>query len=119
MPLIDVVLLMLIFFMIAGRLTAADPFEVAPPISLTEGPLDELGGLILMGRDGRVAFEGVEMSEEELLRAVAAKEDAPAPLDLRLKVDARAPAEGLVALLARLREAGVPEVRLLTEQVSP
>ena len=33
LPLINVVFLLLIFFMLAGRLSASDPFQVEPPRS--------------------------------------------------------------------------------------
>ena len=37
LPLINVVFLLLIFFMLAGRLASVDPFRTEPPLSASEG----------------------------------------------------------------------------------
>ncbi|MCG8693196.1 MAG: biopolymer transporter ExbD, partial [Minwuiales bacterium] len=41
LPLINVVFLLLIFFMLAGRLSAGDPFRVDPPASVSADPAEQ------------------------------------------------------------------------------
>ncbi len=112
LPLINIVFLLLIFFMVAGQLSAADPFRVDPPRSAAEGaPEGELAE-ILLSADGRIALDGEPIPREALAARLAARPDPEAPV--RLKADAGIAAEEAVALMEILREAGVRRLRLVT-----
>lgn len=113
-PLIDVVFLLLIFFMVAGRLTAGDPFEVAPARSARAGATGDGGAEILLGRGGQLALDGAAMTRAALLPALAARLEAAPGLPVRLRADAAAPAATLVALTRDLRRAGAGEISLVT-----
>src|SRR5690606_29249188 len=75
LPLINVVFLLLIFFMVAGRLNEAEPFKVVPPVSQQAGP-PEAAALrvlaVLVAADGRLALNGRPMDAAGLRAAVAA-----------------------------------------------
>ena len=114
LPLINVVFLLLIFFMLAGKLSTFDPFKVAPPRSLSQGQAEMQDAVVLVAADGRLALDGVIMAESALKAALAermAGADAPR---VRLKADGRAEAAGVVAVMELLREAGVERLKLLT-----
>lgn len=121
LPLINVVFLLLIFFMLAGRLAASDPFKVDPALSASEGPVTAPDILILVGADGRLALDDSITDEAGLLSAVAGRismeKDAGDSPRVRLKADGRAPATRVVAVLELLRSAGVQKVDLLTTPV--
>ncbi len=110
MPLINVVFLLLIFFMIAGQLTATDPFHIAPPNSASDGAPDAEAGLLLIGRDGQLAYGGEILGEAEALRRIA---DAGLT-SVRLKADGAVAATTVIALMERLRDAGLRDLHLLT-----
>ena len=114
LPLINVVFLLLIFFMVAGRLTVQDPFVVTPPKSASDGPSESIGLLILVGTDGRLALNGEELKLPALTRALAGMAQDPADLKVRVKADGRAEATLLIEILEHLRDAGVSQVTLLT-----
>lgn len=116
LPLINVVFLLLIFFMLAGRLAASDPFEVEPAHSASEGLAETPEMLVLVGADGRLALDGEVLDEAALKTAVAerAAENEGATPRLRLKADANAQAVQVVAVMELLREAGVERLNLLT-----
>ena len=119
-PLINIVFLLLIFFMVAGALTAQDVFEVEAPDSRHEAGVDDEGWLVLLGRDGRLALDDEEMDADTLkgrLQAeMEARRDAPAKVEplVRIKADQAASTDELMDLMELLRAAGVEEVRLLT-----
>ncbi|TQV76303.1 ExbD/TolR family protein [Denitrobaculum tricleocarpae] len=117
LPLINVVFLLLIFFMLAGQLAAGDPFAIDPPKSQSEGQNSPQDMLILVSADGRFALDGVEMSEESVIETASqrlkAHTDAAKPT-LRLKADGGTPANRIVRLMQRLREAGFQRLKLLT-----
>jgi biopolymer transport protein ExbD len=114
LPLINVVFLLLIFFMLAGRLAATDPFQIDPPVSASEGLVTVEDLLVQVGVDGRLALNGKEMGEDALSAAVAARLSDGTPAPVRLKADGTVEAARVVAIMERLREAGVESVQLLT-----
>ncbi len=110
MPLINVVFLLLIFFMVAGQLTATDPISITPPASDSDGTPDAAPDLLLVGRDGQLAFGGEIMDEAGLLRRFMAS----GLTTLRLKADGAVDATIVIALMERLRDAGLQDLQLLT-----
>ena len=117
LPLVNIVFLLLIFFMVAGRLAADDPFEIAPPRSAAGGAAPEGPPLVLAGADGRLALDGAVMARPALLAAIPERL-GPAGR-LRLKVDGRADAAKIVGLVAELKAAGARDIRLLTMPDGP
>lgn len=117
LPLINVVFLLLIFFIIAGQLAATDPFEVEPVTSASEAPAEVPELVVLAGSDGRLALNGQIMNEAELKSAFAAHLDRDGIDEVppvRLKADGRAEAGRIIAVMEILREAGAQKIRLLT-----
>lgn len=110
MPLVNIVFLLLIFFMVVGRLSAADPFKVLPPESANEGPQATEDNLVLIGQDGRLALNGEILPEDALLAKLS---DVRAD-ELRVKADGRAEAVRVVAVIERLKTVGFVSVRLMT-----
>ncbi len=114
LPLINIVFLLLIFFMLAGKLTAGDPFEVVPARSARAGEAGAEGTEILLGQGGQLALDGEVMDEAALLAALAGRLESAPDLPVRLRADAAAPAAALVALTRVLRQAGTGEITLVT-----
>lgn len=115
-PLINVVFLLLIFFLLAGTMQPSDKVAVALP----EGTLNdsarhvpttlivEADGFVWLGdrvMDAKLAGHMIEsfLGEQETKRVA-------------IKADENAPAEALLLLMEGLREAGVEEVTIMTER---
>lgn len=110
LPLINIVFLLLIFFMVAGHLSATDPFAVTPPHSDTETTPDMDTHLILVDRQGKLALDGLPLTEAALIEAFGSS-----PMDtVRIKADGAVDAVTVIALMERLRAAGLAELQLLT-----
>ncbi|MCG5493861.1 MULTISPECIES: ExbD/TolR family protein [Ectothiorhodospira] len=119
-PLINIVFLLLIFFMVAGALSSQDVFDVEAPDSSIEEEVNDEGWLVLLGEGGRLAFENEELESEalkarlvEALDASEGDETSPQPA-VRIKADQAATTEELLDLMELLRDAGVEKVMLLT-----
>ena len=111
LPLINVVFLLLIFFLLAGRLAATDPFPVEAPRSLGG---ERIGGhdlVVHVGADGSLAFNGTVLSEARLRNAIAHRASHGT---VRIKADGRVEARRVIAVMEILREAGVGRLELLT-----
>lgn len=114
LPLINVVFLLLIFFILAGRLTAADPFPVMPPSSAAEGDVEANPVTVLVGSDGTLALDGQPMEEDAVYAGVRQRLQDQPETPVRLKADGAAAATMIVRIVEKLREAGVERLRLLT-----
>jgi biopolymer transport protein ExbD len=114
LPLINVVFLLLIFFMIAGSFGVIDPFQVNAPQSASEGQQQAEAIQILLSRDGRLALDGNVIDEEALLTEITERYARDASLRLQLKADAGVAGNRVVLLMERLHDAGVGRLRLMT-----
>lgn len=112
-PLINVVFLLLIFFMLAGKLSQIDPFTVTPPDSASESPPDGSALTVLVGSDGRIAFDGKPVKLEELAALLTGRDGKEAAV-LRLKADQQAEADRVIEVMESLRAAGIEKLSLLT-----
>ena len=121
LPLINVVFLLLIFFMLAGRLSEGAPFQVTPPKSAEAGPLDPADrerpreAAILLAADGRLALNGQPMEAAALQATVQEAVAAQPDLPVSLKADAAAEATEVVAVMETLRDAGVRRLQLFAQ----
>lgn len=118
LPLINIVFLLLIFFMLAGSFSQSPPFEIDPPGSQAPEARDEPRRILHVGQDGRLALGEHELSMEQLAVALSDDNGEP-PARIWIKADAGLEANRLVALLEILRSARVESVRLLTVQREP
>ena len=114
LPLINVVFLLLIFFIMTGAMHAVDYFNVNPPSSSSEiqGSLDDT--VILVGSDGRIAIDNKEVDEADLQLSILDKLAANAGTVVRIKADGRADASRVVEIMELIEAVGVGRVMLLT-----
>ncbi|SFM66194.1 outer membrane transport energization protein ExbD [Ectothiorhodospira mobilis] len=117
-PLINIVFLLLIFFMLAGALTRPDPFAVEPPASARAGESPGEALQILLNREGRLALDGqpLEMQalKTRLARAVEAAAEEGEGVTVHLRADRRVSSARLLDLTRQMQETGVERIFLLT-----
>ncbi len=117
-PLINVVFLMLIFFMIAGQISKSDPLETMPPESVNDQRLSDNESIdLLVSLDGRIYINDQPVTEEKLTEQLSQRADAAEDINqltVRIKVDADLPVSELKPLLSRVREAGLVKASLIT-----
>lgn len=113
-PLIDVVFILLVFFMLAGAIEPKEPFFVAPATSTAEIRGDVQDFVILIDKQGRVALDDrvIERSDlEQIVREVMMTN--PTAL-IQLKPDAQADAVEVIEVMEAIRDAGAQYLVLLT-----
>ena len=114
LPLINIVFLLLIFFMVAGRLSTSDPFDVTPPETGNAGEARMEGAEILLGATGELALDGQELERAALMEDLKSRLRDNPDTRLRLRADQRGEARTLVALMQELRAIGARDVTLIT-----
>lgn len=107
-PMINVVFLLLIFFLMTAQIAPPEPFTVTPPGSSSEVQA-EGRDILFVAADGVLAYGSAR--GEAVFVALAARPD-PGPLLVR--ADAGLPAADLAALLPRIAAAGVTDLSLVT-----
>jgi biopolymer transport protein ExbD len=118
LPLINVVFLLLIFFMIAGSLTVTEPFEVVPPESQSQGEHEPDSVVILMGVNNRFALNNQVNDKGGLLAELRSRLAQQPKLLVTVKAENSLPANQLVRFTQELNDAGLSKLRLLTQEVA-
>lgn len=116
LPLVNIVFLLLIFFMLVGRLAAPDPFAIEPPKSASDNPAQPSGVIVHVGVGERLALGGDPISMAGLQAQVAQRLQGAPDTPVRLMADDSVAATRVVTIMQRLRAAGVERLRLLTAE---
>ncbi|MBK1702904.1 ExbD/TolR family protein [Thiococcus pfennigii] len=113
-PLVDIVFLLLIFFLLAGTLEPVAPLEVAPPQAARPGEPFDGPIRVQLAADGRLGLDGQVLSDAALAAAIdarlAAAETQPA---IQIEADGGAPSGVVLDLLGRLRAVGAERLALV------
>jgi biopolymer transport protein ExbD len=111
---INIVFLLLLFFMLAGSVEPKDIVTVAPPVS-TSGEREDNGlAEILMDGEGSLYLREVAVGIAELREAIAGQLTDNPETRIRFKVDGGAATVQVIRVLEQLRLAGAEELVLLT-----
>lgn len=113
-PMINVVFLLLTFFLITGTLRISSGPNIELPEFATQGVLDMRRPVLSVAVDGALHFDGRVLEMAEALAAIkAALSDAP-DQDLHIKADRNIPASVILPLLQKLRDGGIKSIRLIS-----
>ena len=119
LPLINVVFLLLIFFIMVGAFHSVDLFEVEPPESRSAEGNEEEPPLVLVGADGRLAIGERQVDELDLQLVVSDLLAEQPGAVVRIKADLRSEARRVVEVMEMLNAMGVEQVLLLTLEPEP
>lgn len=109
LPLINIIFLLLIFFMLAGQLQAVGGLEIDPAVSTIEAETGDRDRMVELARDGRIALDGEPVDRQALAERLAQGVDA-----IWLKADRQVAATEVVRLMELFRDAGISELHLMT-----
>lgn len=111
LPLINIVFLLLIFFMIAGSLQKLGPFDVDPPSSQTAEIQPEDTIVLWFGSQGEIGIDDLT-GDLDRLSSMLPVDYIGRPVEIR--ADHEVEGAKVVTLLARLQELGIEKVQLMT-----
>jgi len=115
LPLVNIVFLLLIFFMLAGAYSTPDAFQVSVPIAENEKSADRKVLTVLMNAEGEIALDNAIISIEELNEIIEDRVQNNSLEQLQLKADANMHATKLVDVMDVLHSTGLEALHLLTE----
>jgi len=117
-PLINVVFLMLAFFMILGQIESPDAVRVDPPKSLSREAQGEYAATLLVAANQSLYLNNRRLDPGELtgeIRRLLETAADPQSVRVLVKADGSLPATELREVLALLRAGGLLRVSLATE----
>lgn len=114
-PLIDVVFLMLIFFMLTSTFIDTASIDLSMARS---GPSAGAGDMLLVDvkRDGELRLNGLTLGLEDLGPELAARVGAQVDTPVALRAEARVPVQRLVAVMDSIQGVGMSNIRLATPE---
>ena len=115
MPLINIVFLLLIFFLVAGAIREVEPVEVDPPRSLVEAESVTDALTIYVASDGRIALGETVLDRNAFDLAIAAAVAADPDQPIRIVADRDVEAVKVISILETLRASGSSRVKLVTQ----
>lgn len=119
-PLINIVFLMLIFFMVAGHIEATSNVDIEPPESLSNIAEGEESVVLIVDVGGQVYLNEQPLARESMeseLQDLLVNSSDINNLHLIVQVDASYPAASLKNLLADVKASGFRRVSLATTLV--
>ena len=109
LPMINVVFLLLIFFLMSAQIVPPSPFEVVPPEAETKSATEIEDLRIYISSEGEIALgDGDERDPWEVLSAI----DTPDEIRVLLRADGDLAATDLANALSRLTALGFGEIDL-------
>ena len=117
-PLINIVFLLLIFFMLTGTLKRSDIFDISPPESLTGADAEAPELVLLISKSNKLALnnQNIEFSElnTKLLNIV---QEYPLQ-EVLIKADGKATSGTLSKVINVIREAGIKRAAIVTKTIN-
>lgn len=118
-PLIDIVFLLLIFFMVSATFIRRSELQIDLPEAQGGWPQTSDPVTITVRRDGGYAVNGQPVAGTELARALASthgEDQAPRAV---IAADALAPHQAVVGAMDAASQSGLTRISILTREVSP
>ena len=114
-PLIDISMFLLIFFMVAGAVEKFDIIPIDPPVAISGKLVDEGHLVILLGkRDELIIGEDIIPLEEAKDYLIPLLTQNPNKV-ITVKADAVAPANSVIDVMDAIKEAGGKQLSIVTQ----
>ena len=114
LPLVNVVFLLLIFFMVAGAFSSPELFTIKPTVAENELLADQQVLTILVNQQGEIAINQDRVTEESLPEIINTYLENNPNSKVQLKPDAGAEALRIVELLEKLAASNLDAIHIMT-----
>ncbi len=118
LPMVNVVFLLLVFFMLVGRVGPKEELDVDPPLSQIGQTESGHAIRVEIDRSGVMVLDGRKVDTTELIIAVSDLLRQDPATQIQLKADAGLDANLLIKLMETLRLIGVAKLTLVTEHAT-
>jgi len=113
-PLIDIVFLLLVFFMLTSTFMVPEAIELELPESKSAQATDTKPIVVALNETGQIALNGEIIELDQLQSAIKPLIEESADTSITLKSDASTQVQQLLQVMDEIREAGGTNVALAT-----
>jgi biopolymer transport protein ExbD len=114
-PLIDVSMFLLIFFMVAGTVEKFEMIPIEPPVSQNGKLMDEGHVSILLGSHDEIILRDEIVTIEQMQKILTPELSANPNKVVSVKADAVAPANRMIEVMDAIKAAGGKNLSVLTQ----
>jgi len=115
-PMLDVVFIMLIFFIVSTTFVQEQGVEINTPSSSLGSEPKSKGIIIAIDEEGQAWYDQKEVSLAQMSNTLVAKLAEQTDLSVLIKADENTPTGDLIHLLDEIRGLGVQQVAVATEK---
>lgn len=116
-PLINIILLMLVFFLVAGTVTKFDVIDVALPEAVSGELLDEGHVQVLLGQYDEIIINDKPYTMDEVQAIMEDQLENNKERIITLKADSRMSASRMIEVVMRIKAAGGKNLSLVTQEI--
>ena len=116
-PLVDVVFLLLLFFMLTSRIAVEPAIEIKLPESKTAVVQDEEDIVILITKEEMIYMEGEKINLSEILSTIKNRLNMECNVSVKIKADKDVSIGFLVKVVDEVKLSGVPGFSVVTERM--
>ena len=116
-PLVDVVFLLLLFFIMTSRIVSEPAIQIRLPESKTAEMQKNEGVVISVMKDGTIFIGEIQVTLEEIHSALGALTVAPEEQSVRIKADKEAMMGLVVKVVDEVRLSGISRFNIVTERM--
>lgn len=115
LPMVNVVFLLLVFFLVAGSIQKVEVVPIDPPIAESGKVLDEGHIVIALGRYEEIVLNDDMVTEDDIVPMVSKQlKDHPNRI-ITIKADSSLPAKKLIRMMDYVKAAGGQNLSLVTQ----
>ena len=116
-PLINIVFLLLIFFMLSGTLSKKDLFEVEPPLSYTGSNAESPEMTILIRNDNKISLDDKIIPLNNLEAYLTSLLKNKSIEEVLIKADGNASSGTLSKVIRMIRNTGIKRAAIVTKNI--
>ena len=114
-PLINIVFLLLIFFMLSGTLVTPDKFDIDLPDSVQGHSHESMPIVVLIHADGTIAVNNMPILLNDLAETLESDIKSGVDPKLMIRADASANTADVIAVLRHAKISGIETIALATQ----
>ena len=116
-PLINIVFLLLIFFMLSGTLTKKDFFQVDPPESYTSANAESPEIIVLISKNNKISIEDNFINKKDLKTILINKLELHNIEEVLIKADGNSDSGTLSNVIKIIRSVGIKRAAIVTKHI--
>ncbi|NQZ32089.1 MAG: biopolymer transporter ExbD [Oceanospirillaceae bacterium] len=114
-PMLDVVFIMLIFFIVSTTFVRDEGVEINRPTATSGSEARSQGVIIAIDSQGQIWFDRAQLTLDELNNALLLQLAEKSDLSVLIKADLQTPTGDLITVLDKVKALGVVQVAVATQ----